>query len=138
MFVSEDTAAGGRIALALAQVYADDEMLPDVRVGLARGPVLAREGDYLGPTVNLASRIVNIAYAGTAVVSEDVYEALKDDDEFAWRPMRPRRLKGIGWTPLWVLRRPGEGSSATIPVEVVRRMQARRARRREKESEDQE
>jgi adenylate cyclase len=110
-----------------------------VRVALAMGPVLAREGDYFGPTVNLASRIVNIAYAGSAVVSDEVHEALEEDDTFGWKALRPRRLKGIGWTPLWVLTRPGEGSSRTgLPAEVARRMRARRARREEAEHDEEE
>jgi adenylate cyclase len=135
MFVTDEPAAGARIALRLAEAYADDETLPDVRVGLATGPALAREGDYFGPTVNLASRIVNLAYAGSAVASDEVHQALEDNPEFDWKPLRPRRLKGIGWTPLWVLARPGEGSHRLgLPVEVARRMRARRDRRRAKEN----
>jgi adenylate cyclase len=132
MFVAEDVAAGARIALSLAEVYGDDETLPDVRVGLARGPVLSRGGDYFGATVNLASRIVNIAYAGTAVASDEIHQALEGDPAFEWKALVPRRLKGIGWTTLWVVMRPGEGSSAALPLAVVRRMQARRSRRRAK------
>src|SRR5205823_6115907 len=112
--------------------------LPDIRVGLAVGPALAREGDYFGPTVNLASRIVNIAYAGSAVVSDEIHEALEGNDEFGWKPLRPRRLKGIGWTTLWVITRPGEVSDPhVLPAEVARRMRSRRARRRAKEEERQ-
>jgi len=134
MFVTDDPAPGARIAMHLAEAYADDETLPDVRVGLAVGPVLAREGDYFGPTVNLASRIVNISYAGSAVVSDEVHAALEGNEEFGWKALRPRRLKGIGWTPLWVLTRPGDGGDRHgFPAEVARRMRARRARRRAKE-----
>jgi adenylate cyclase len=137
MFVTADPAEGAFVAMQLAEVYADDEMLPDVRVGLAMGQVLAREGDYFGPTVNRASRIVNIAYAGSAVVSDEVHEALEGDDRFGWKSLRPRRLKGIGITPLWVLTRPDdpEGSSHRhgLPLEVARRMRARQERRRAKE-----
>jgi adenylate cyclase len=105
-----------------------------VRIGMATGPVLSRDGDYFGPPVNLASRIVNIAYAGSAVVSDEIHEALGGDDRFGWKALRPRRLKGIGWTPLWVLSRPGEGSSrAGLPGEVARRMRARRSRREAQE-----
>jgi adenylate cyclase len=136
MYVTDDPASGALIASTLAEVYGDDEAMPDVRVGLAMGPVLAREGDYFGPTVNLASRIVNIAYAGSAVVSDEIHEALDGDERFGWKALRPRRLKGIGWTPLWVLTRPGKGASRTgLPEEVARRMRARRDRRREHESE---
>ena len=89
--------------------------------------------------MNLASRIVNIAYAGSAVVADEIHEELEDDERFGWKALRPRRLKGIGWTPLWVLRRPGEGPSRTgLPEEVARRMRARRARREHAEQEEQE
>ena len=137
MYVTDEASSGALIAVTLAEVYGDDEAMPDVRVGLAMGPVLAREGDYFGPTVNRASRIVNIAYAGSAVVSDEIHEALEGDDRFGWKALRPRRLKGIGWTPLWVLTRPGEGSSrSTLNEEVARRVRARRDRRRAQEGED--
>jgi adenylate cyclase len=139
MYVTDDPASGAVIAMTLAEVYGDDETMPDVRVGLAMGPVLAREGDYFGPTVNRASRIVNIAYAGSVVVSDEIHQVLEDDDRFGWKRLRPRRLKGIGWTPLWVLARPGEGSPRTgLPAEVARRMRARRERRREREEHEDE
>src|SRR4051794_11128655 len=82
MYVTDDPSSGAMIAMTLAEVYGDDENLPDVCVGLATGPVLSREGDLFGPTVNLASRIVNIAYAGSAVVSDEIHEALQGDDRF--------------------------------------------------------
>ncbi|MBV8305278.1 MAG: hypothetical protein JOZ04_13790, partial [Acidimicrobiia bacterium] len=82
-------------------------------------------------------RIVNIAYAGSAVVSDEIHEALEGDERFGWKALRPRRLKGIGWTPLWVLTRPGEGSSrSSLNEEVARRVRARRDRRRAQEGED--
>ena len=40
MFVTDEPAAAAEIGLALAEVYADDETVSDVRVGLAHGPVL--------------------------------------------------------------------------------------------------
>ena len=41
MFVVDSVADAARIGLSLAEAYADDELLSDVRVGLAFGPVLA-------------------------------------------------------------------------------------------------
>ena len=64
MFVVDSVADAARIGLGLADAYADDDLLSDVRVGLAFGPVLLRDGDYFGPTVNLAHRIVNIGNPG--------------------------------------------------------------------------
>jgi adenylate cyclase len=105
MFVVDDVGAALETALALAEAYADDEVLSDVRVGLACGDVLAREGDYYGPVVNLASRIVNIALPGSVVVSETVHAALADDPRFDFHSLRPRNLKDIGRVRLWRIRR---------------------------------
>jgi adenylate cyclase len=127
MFVTDEPAAAAEIGLTLAAVYGDDEAASDVRVGLAHGPVLAWEGDYFGPTVNLASRLVNIAYVGAVVVSSEIHDRLADDDRFVLRAVRPRRLKGIGITPLWVVRHPMEGSGPRLPEAVIERMRARRA-----------
>jgi adenylate cyclase len=103
MFVVRDTAQAARIALQLADAYADDELLSDVRVGLASGSVLAMEGDYYGPVVNLASRIVKIAIPGTVLVSDEVHAGLADDEELAWKSLRPRTLKDVGRVQLWAL-----------------------------------
>ena len=73
MFVVDDVRPAVEIALTLAEAYSRDEELSEVRVGLACGPTLEREADYYGPTVNLASRIVNIAFPGSVVTSDDVH-----------------------------------------------------------------
>jgi len=79
MFVAESVVDAARIGLNLADAYADDELLSDVRVGLSVGPVLVQDGDYFGPVVNLASRMVNIAEPGSVLVSEDFHAALGRD-----------------------------------------------------------
>jgi adenylate cyclase len=126
MFVTDEPAAAAEIGLTLVEVYADDETVSDVRVGMAHGSVLSWEGDYFGSTVNLASRIVNIAYVGAVVVSSEIRDRLADDERFALRAVRPRRLKGIGLTPLWVVRRPDRPSGARLPEAVLERMRVRR------------
>lgn len=103
MFVTSDVSSAARIALSLADAYGGDEQLSDVRVGLAYGPVLAREGDYYGPVVNLASRIVNIARPGSVLVSAEVVEGLQDEAMFQCRALRSRYLKDLGRMPLSVL-----------------------------------
>ncbi|MER3452692.1 MAG: hypothetical protein C4344_03185 [Acidimicrobiia bacterium] len=91
------------IGLVLTEAHRRDRARPDVRVGVAAGAAVAHAGDYFGPVVNLASRIVEIAHAGTVVVDDTVRAALQGDARFAWRPIRPRRLKGIGTVRLWVV-----------------------------------
>lgn len=121
MFVAQSPLSAARIALGLAEAYAGDELLSDVRVGLAEGPVLVQDGDYYGPVVNLAHAIVGLADPGTVLLSDDFHAALlhelhpaggrsPDADaqgEFAFRAVRPRLIRDLGRVQLWVLHRPG-------------------------------
>ena len=63
MFVALDPSAVAEIAFALVGAFERSD-LPPVRVGLASGRVLVREGDYYGAVVNLAARIVKLAPPG--------------------------------------------------------------------------
>jgi adenylate cyclase len=110
MFVVDNAANAARIGLDLADAYADDELLSDVRVGLSCGPVLVRDGDYYGPTVNLAHRIVNIGNPGTVLMSDEFHAVLMEQspDEFTAQPLRPRLLKDLGRVQLWWLGRAGQ------------------------------
>lgn len=120
MFVVDQPDQAVEIGLNLANAYSDDELLSDVRIALAHGEVLAWEGDYFGAVVNKASRIVNITNPGSVFVPREIYEMLKDDPRFEFKPIRPAYLKDIGRVELWLVTRPGEQ-----PKEDFRRIGAR-------------
>ena len=126
MFTTDSVRAGAELALALAETYRNDEAMSDVRVGLASGPVLEREGDLYGPVVNLASRIVSIAYPGAVVVSEDIHQILDGDDDFSFKTIRQHYLKDIGRVHLWTMRHADDPDD-----EPYKRARDRRAARRE-------
>ena len=105
MFAVDDAVAAAEIGLALVEAHAREAALPDVRVGLADGPVLAWEGDLFGPTVNLASRLVNVAKPRTVLASEALGERLRELPQFALRHLRAVKLQGIGRVRFWVVRR---------------------------------
>jgi adenylate cyclase len=112
MFVTDTATDAARIALALAEAYADDELLSDVRVALAVGPVLVQDGDFYGPVVNLASRAADIAAPGSVLVSDEFHSTLLAEThasagEFAFKALRPRLVKDLGRVQLWALYRPG-------------------------------
>jgi adenylate cyclase len=65
--------------------------------------VVTREGDYFGPVVNLASRLVEIAKPGSVIASDGVHASLDDDPAFAWKRLRPRRIRDIGRVEIWAL-----------------------------------
>ena len=103
MFAIDDPVAAAHCALDLSESYHEADDLSDVRVGMAHGAVIDRDGDLFGPPVNLASRITAIAYPG-AVLIDDELCSLLPDGEFSIRAMLPRRLKHIGMVRLHVLR----------------------------------
>jgi adenylate cyclase len=115
MFVVHSVVDAARIGLDLADAYADDDLLSDVRVGLAHGPVLLSDGDYFGPTVNLAHRIVNIGNPGTVLISDEFHTALMAlaPDEFTGQALRPRLLKDLGRVQLWWCGRAGQEADGT-------------------------
>ena len=47
-----------------------------VRCGLHRGPSEARDGDYYGPVLNRAARIMGVAHGGQVLLSQAVLDAL--------------------------------------------------------------
>jgi adenylate cyclase len=67
MFVAPNAATACDIALALVETFNAHPDVPAVRIGIASGRVITREGDYFGPTVNLAARIVKLAPEGAVV-----------------------------------------------------------------------
>jgi adenylate cyclase len=105
MFAVAEPHDAAAIALALVEAYGRDADLPDARIGMALGPVVAWEGDLFGPTVNLASRLANFARPGTVLIGDSLGAALHGDADFAPRHLRGVRLKGLGSVRPWVLRR---------------------------------
>ncbi len=88
MFVVEEASSACHIALDLI------ERSPyPVRVGLAEGAIVGLFGDYYGETVNLAARLVGLADASIAVVSDSVRTAAAADFRFEREPARD--LKGF-------------------------------------------
>ena len=126
MFVADAALDAARIGLALAEAYAGDELLSDVRVALALGPGLVQDGDFYGPVVNLASRVVNMAAPGAVVVTEEFHTAMvaaAPVGEFEFAPVRPRRVKDLGRIQLWVMHRPG---TEPVTLDRQRRVATRR------------
>jgi adenylate cyclase len=126
MFLVDDVVEGAALALDLATTLRHDDVFSDVRVGLAAGLVLERDGDVYGPVVNLASRIVRVAFPGAVVVSEDVADALDGDDRFVVRSIRSHYLKDIGRVSLFSLRPPDADEPQRYARAQAARVQYRR------------
>jgi adenylate cyclase len=94
MFVAPGVALACEIALDVADAFAAHPVLPPVRAGIAAGEVLTRDGDYFGPVVNLAARLVKAAEPGTVTVSDTARPALEAAG-FRCEPTGTHALKGI-------------------------------------------
>ncbi|HET9655047.1 MAG TPA: adenylate/guanylate cyclase domain-containing protein [Kineosporiaceae bacterium] len=105
LFTAEDPMAGAIIGLSLSEQMAVDSVLPDVRVGLAHGPVLRSLGDVFGSTVNLASRLTALAQPGTVVTDPATAARLAGDEDLVLVPQRRRQVRGFGTVqPLLIAR----------------------------------
>jgi adenylate cyclase len=79
-------------AAALHNAAREDHSIPGLRVGIHCGPAVYRAGDYLGATVNLASRVTTTATAGQTVLTEAVAQRLVDGAPI--EPAGVRLLRG--------------------------------------------
>jgi adenylate cyclase len=70
--------------------------LPPVRSGIAAGMVVARDGDFYGPVVNLASRLTEIAPAGVIYASDALHRELTADSGFVWSAAETLTVRSIG------------------------------------------
>jgi adenylate cyclase len=105
MFTAGEPASAAVIGLSLSEQMAVDDVVPDVRVGLAHGPVLRSLGDVYGATVNLASRLTSLAQPGTVVTDPATAATLARNPDLVLVPQRARQVRGIGQLqPLLVAR----------------------------------
>jgi class 3 adenylate cyclase len=88
MFVVADPVHACRLAVDLVAASAQP-----VRVGLALGEVIAFHGDFYGPTVNLAARLVAVAAPGTILVDESLAAAAGEAIEL--EPVAVGPLRGF-------------------------------------------
>ena len=70
--------------------------MPDVRLGLASGPVVQRLGDIFGPPVNMAARLTAVARRNRLIVDQNTADLLPADGVGDRRlPARPVRGFGL-------------------------------------------
>jgi adenylate cyclase len=105
MFATTEPVSAVEIALALAEQFANDSVLPPVRVGLATGEVIARGGDYSGTVVNLAARATAVAEPSTVLADDATTKQLAGFEcvevgAFDLKGLdAPQRLFRIGGSP---------------------------------------
>jgi adenylate cyclase len=94
MFMTPDLAGGVAVAVELIRHVDRDPILRSARGGVAAGPLLSRDGDWFGTTVNLASRLVEKAKARTVLFAGDDAQHVVGASERGHRRLRglPNRV----------------------------------------------
>jgi class 3 adenylate cyclase len=91
MFVAPDAVTAVDVAEALVMAASTRGL--SARGGVTVGTALALDGDYFGPVVNLAARLVALAEAGTVLVSDPVVERLGGARSAV--PLGPQTIRGF-------------------------------------------
>jgi adenylate cyclase len=105
LFVADDVVGAAEVALETVAAHEADESLPEVRAGVAMGPVLTRLGDVFGDPVNLASRLSDEARPSSVLVDRTVAEALSDNPSYRLQRLSQRTVRGYRALRPHVLRR---------------------------------
>jgi adenylate cyclase len=105
LYVTDQVDTAVEVALQTVEAHAEDDELPDVRAGVALGPLLVRLGDVFGTPVNLASRLTDEARPRTVLVDEVVADALADDGSYELKRLRRRSVRGYRSLTPYLLRR---------------------------------
>ena len=107
MLLFRDPTTAASAVVDVVRRLTEDEGLP-AHAGIDAGPVIQRDMDVFGHTVNVASRLADRAAPGEVLTSQAVKDLV--DDGFGFEEVERSTLKGIG-EPLMLYRlrarRPG-------------------------------
>lgn len=105
LYCADNARVGVEVGLAIAEAVKDETEVPDVRVGVAYGPVLPLMGDIFGTTVNMAARLTSIARPGTLVADPALAAELEGDPAYDIVRIVRRPARGLGIIQPYVVRR---------------------------------
>ena len=93
-FDRADAAVRAAVAIQAAAAIPENG-IPALRAGVHWGRLLYWEGDYVGTTVNIASRLADDADEGEVIVSSAVRNESGASPEVFFEPRGARRLRGV-------------------------------------------
>jgi adenylate cyclase len=124
LFTAADPSTAAAIGLGLLDAINSDDVLPDVRIGMALGNVLRRFGDVYGPVVNIASRLTSAAKRATVLVDHEMATSLAGQPGLRLHRRRPIAVRGYNTLESWRLVRAPPTSKAP-PAGPENRQRAR-------------
>lgn len=112
MLLFPDASSAVAASLAICEAVSNEPEFPAARAGVHHGPMLYREGDYVGSVVNAASRLADRAGRHQVLVSSAVRREAAGLGETEFIPLGQTSLKGVAeQVELFEARRLGRVSS---------------------------
>jgi adenylate cyclase len=111
---ADDALDAAQIALGLLDECAQQPLLPELRIGIAHGPVLTHYGDVYGEPVNIAARLTAHAPPGRVLIDAPLAAQLTDQHTYRVRTRRPIKVRGYNHLACFGLTRapcPGDTAS---------------------------
>ena len=127
MLVFPDPRSAVACALEVERRASKEAQFPAARSGVHWGPVLFREGDYVGSNVNIASRLATEAKRHQVLVTGAVRNAAKDLDDVKFARVGKRRLKGLADEVVLFEAQPSTSEDEEKMIDVVCGMELRPA-----------
>ena len=84
-----------RCGIELQLAFREEPQIP-IRIGIHSGDIIFTEDDIIGDGVNVASRIESLAAAGSVLISEKVYDEVKNQSGIQAASLGKFELKNIG------------------------------------------
>jgi class 3 adenylate cyclase/YHS domain-containing protein len=95
MIVFSECYSAVSCGLELEEESCKEPSFPAIRIGMHWGPLLYREGDYIGSNVNIASRLAEEAHRHQFLVTDEVRRRAKTYEGAEFVRLGRRRLKGL-------------------------------------------
>jgi class 3 adenylate cyclase len=95
MLLFNDATSAVLAAIRICDRVAEEPEFPAARAGIHWGPMLYREGDYVGTVVNTASRLATEADRHKVLVTADVRREAAGAAGVEFIPAGEKRLKGV-------------------------------------------
>ena len=95
VIVSDNASDAATTAAQLNELASKEELFLSVHAGIHYGSIFEEDGDLFGSTINVASRIMNLADHGQILCSSALVSKIANDAGFTFKPFGRHRLKNV-------------------------------------------
>ena len=95
VIVSDNSDHAAATAIQLSELASKEERFLSIHAGIHYGPIFEENGDFFGSTINVASRIMNMANHGQILCSSALVSKIGSDVGFTFKGFGYHRLKNV-------------------------------------------